>query len=38
VEDVFFVTDGLQQPITDPEVCRLIQQTVRDELDEQVAA
>ena len=38
VEDVFFITDQHQQPITDPELCDLIQRTIRDELDEQVAA
>lgn len=38
VEDIFFVTDEHQQPITDPDICRLIQQTIRDELDEQAAA
>ncbi len=38
VEDIFFITDQLEQPITDPEVCELIQQTIRDELDTPVAA
>ncbi len=38
VQDVFFITDQLHQPITDPELCELIQRTIRDELDEQVAA
>ena len=38
VEDVFFVTDEHQQPIRDPELCRMLQQTLRDELDEQAAA
>ncbi|MCB1843792.1 MAG: ACT domain-containing protein, partial [Halioglobus sp.] len=38
VEDVFFITDENQQPITDAELCRRIQQTIRDELDEKAAA
>lgn len=38
VEDVFFITDGDLQPITDPERCAALQQAIRDELDEQVAA
>jgi len=38
VEDMFFITDEHQNPITDPDICRLIQQTIRDELDEQAAA
>ena len=38
VEDVFFLTDENQQAITDPKLCRAIQQTIRDELDEQAAA
>ncbi|MFT4517838.1 MAG: [protein-PII] uridylyltransferase [Halioglobus sp.] len=37
VEDIFFVTDEHGQAITDPEICQLIQQTIRDELDEQAA-
>ena len=38
VEDIFFITDEHQNPITDPGICQLIQQTIRDELDEQAAA
>jgi [protein-PII] uridylyltransferase len=38
VEDVFFVTDDKQQPITDPERCEAIQQAIREELDQQAAA
>ena len=38
VEDVFFLTDENQQAITDPNLCSAIQQTIRDELDEQAAA
>ncbi len=38
VEDVFFITDENQQPITDAELCQRIQQTIRDELDEKAAA
>jgi [protein-PII] uridylyltransferase len=38
VEDVFFITGGDQQPITDPGLCAAIQQAVRRELDEQAAA
>jgi [protein-PII] uridylyltransferase len=38
VEDVFFITDGAEQPITDPELCRAIQQAICRELDEQAAA
>lgn len=38
VEDVFFLTDENHQAITDPKLCRAIQQTIRDELDEQAAA
>ena len=38
VEDVFFITDANQQPITDPERCAAIQQAIRDELDEQAVA
>jgi [protein-PII] uridylyltransferase len=38
VEDVFFITDSDQQPITDPERCQAIQQAIRDELDEQAVA
>ena len=38
VEDVFFITDGNQQPITDPQRCEAIQRAIRVELDEQAAA
>jgi [protein-PII] uridylyltransferase len=38
VEDVFFLTDEHQQPITDPALCDEIQQAIRRELDEQAAA
>ena len=38
VEDVFFITDEHQQAIRDPELCAAIQQTIKDELDEQAAA
>tara|TARA_R110000823_G_scaffold210224_4_gene340459 strand:- start:16087 stop:18729 length:2643 start_codon:yes stop_codon:yes gene_type:complete len=38
VEDVFFITDENQQPITDAQLCQLIQQSIRDELDEKAAA
>jgi len=38
VEDVFFLTDEQQQPITDPGLCRAIQQTICNELDEQAVA
>lgn len=38
VEDVFFLTDHAQQPLTDPALCEAIQQALRDELDEQTAA
>jgi [protein-PII] uridylyltransferase len=38
VEDVFFITEENQQPITDPGRCEAIQQAIRDELDEQAAA
>jgi len=38
VEDVFFITDENQQPITDPQLCNAIQQAIRQELDEQAAA
>ena len=38
VEDVFFITDNKQQPITDPERCAAIQQAICNELDEQAAA
>jgi [protein-PII] uridylyltransferase len=38
VEDVFFITDNRQRPISDPARCEAIQQAIRDELDEQAAA
>jgi [protein-PII] uridylyltransferase len=38
VEDVFFITDDQQQPITDPERCEAIQRAIREELDQQAAA
>jgi [protein-PII] uridylyltransferase len=38
VEDVFVITDSEQQPITDPELSRTIQQAICRELDEQAAA
>ena len=38
VEDVFFISDQQQNPITDPELVHQIQKTIRDELDEQAAA
>jgi [protein-PII] uridylyltransferase len=38
VEDVFFITDENQQPISDPQRCEAIQQAIRNELDAQAAA
>ncbi len=38
VEDVFFITDNQQQPITDPKHCAAIQHAICNELDEQAAA
>jgi [protein-PII] uridylyltransferase len=38
VEDVFFVTDKHQQPITDEALCTAIQAAICKELDEQAAA
>ena len=38
VEDVFFITETNQQPITDPARCDAIQQAICNELDEQAAA
>ncbi|GAB5450685.1 MAG: [protein-PII] uridylyltransferase [Halioglobus sp.] len=38
VEDVFFITDQSQQAIRDPQLREAIQQTIREELDEQAAA
>jgi [protein-PII] uridylyltransferase len=38
VEDVFFITDAHHGAIMDAEVCKALQRTIRDELDEQAAA
>jgi [protein-PII] uridylyltransferase len=38
VEDVFFITDENQQPLTDARLCEAIQHAIRNELDEQAAA
>ncbi|MCB1710194.1 MAG: ACT domain-containing protein, partial [Halioglobus sp.] len=38
VEDVFFITDDAQQPITDPDLSREIQQAICRELDDQAGA
>jgi [protein-PII] uridylyltransferase len=38
VEDVFFITDENQQPITDPVRCAEIQRAICEELDQQAAA
>ena len=38
VEDVFFITDEHQQPISDPELVAAIQRAICYELDEQAAA
>ena len=38
VEDVFFITDKNQQPITDPELRERLQDAIRTELDQQAAA
>ena len=38
VEDIFFITDENQQPITDPELCNAIRRAICSELDEQAAA
>ena len=35
---IFFLTDEQQEPIIDQDLCRRIQQTIREELDEQAAA
>lgn len=37
IEDIFFITDENQQPITDPELCRTIENTICQRLDQQVA-
>ncbi len=36
VEDFFFITDGQNQPISDPELCRRLQQAICDQLDQHV--
>ena len=38
VEDIFFITDENHQAVTDPELCRAIQQAICSELDDQAAA
>ena len=38
VEDVFFITDDAQRPLTDPARCRDIQEAICRELDGQQAA
>ncbi|WP_239017323.1 [protein-PII] uridylyltransferase [Seongchinamella sediminis] len=38
VEDVFFITDANERPITDPERCAAIQKAIREALDEQAVA
>ncbi len=38
VEDVFFITDDKQQPITDPAACAAIQAAICEELDQQLVA
>ncbi|MEQ9394924.1 [protein-PII] uridylyltransferase [Haliea sp.] len=35
VEDVFFITDAQQQPLTDPVLCETIQRAIREQLDDQ---
>ncbi|MCK5880662.1 MAG: [protein-PII] uridylyltransferase [Sinobacterium sp.] len=37
IEDVFFISDENQQPITDPELCQTIEETICERLDQQVA-
>ena len=37
IEDIFFITDEHQQPITDPQLCRTIENTICQRLDQQVA-
>jgi [protein-PII] uridylyltransferase len=32
VEDVFFVTDSHNQPLSDPELCRRLQETIIEQL------
>ncbi|GAA0695740.1 [protein-PII] uridylyltransferase [Marinobacterium maritimum] len=36
VEDFFFITDDQNQPISDPELCRRLQQAICDQLDQHV--
>jgi [protein-PII] uridylyltransferase len=36
VEDFFFITDSNNQPISDPELCRQLQQAICQQLDEHV--
>ena len=36
VEDIFFITDANKQPLTDPDMCTRLQQTICRELDLQV--
>jgi [protein-PII] uridylyltransferase len=38
VEDVFFITEADQQPITDPQRCDALQAAIRQELDQQLVA
>ena len=38
VEDVFFITDADERPLTDAELCNALQAAIRQELDEQAAA
>jgi [protein-PII] uridylyltransferase len=38
VEDVFFLTDTDQRPLTDTNLCEAIQRAIREELDEEAAA
>ena len=38
VEDVFYLTDTQQQPISDPDLAQRIQASIRDKLDAQEAA
>ncbi|GAA0791556.1 [protein-PII] uridylyltransferase [Marinobacterium sediminicola] len=36
VEDFFFITDSQNQPISDPELCRRLQQSICDQLDQHI--
>ncbi|WP_020681915.1 [protein-PII] uridylyltransferase [Marinobacterium rhizophilum] len=36
VEDYFFITDANEQPISDPELCHRLQETICRQLDEQI--